>query len=92
MKIFAKNVWDFVSCASRCTAPKRRYFAKFLSQNTSNNLKIVCQFECASPDNLWQLMGTAWAWQYRYIRLGYALNGIMWQIWPELTSIIAILS
>ena len=54
--------------------PKGVIFAKFLSQNTSNNLEMLCQCECASPDNLWQLMGTAWAWQYRHIRLGYALR------------------
>ena len=49
-------------------------YAKFLSENISKNLKIVCQCEYASPDNLWLLMGTAWAWQNRHIRLGYALR------------------
>ena len=55
-------------------APKGVIFAKFLSQNTSNNLEIVCQCECASMDNLWQPMGTARACQYRHIKLGYALR------------------
>ena len=49
-------------------------FAKFLSENISKNLKILCQCEYASPDNLWQFMGTAWAWQCRHIRLEYALR------------------
>ena len=54
--------------------PKGIIFAKFISQNTLKNLEIVCQCEYASPDNLWHLIGTAWAWQYRHIRLGYALR------------------
>ena len=40
--------------------PKGVIFAQYLLQNTSKNLEIVCQCEYASPDNLWQLMGTAW--------------------------------
>ena len=72
--IFAQNVWYFVRCASRLIAQKRVIFAKFLSQNTSKNLEILCQCEYASLNDLWQLMGTVWAWQNRHIRLGYALR------------------
>ena len=54
--------------------PKGIIFAKFISHNTFKNLEIVCQCEYASPDYLWQLMGTAWAWRYRHIRLGCALR------------------
>ena len=49
--------------------PKGIIFVKFLSQNTLKNLEFVCQCEYASPDNLWHLMGTAWAWRYRHIKL-----------------------
>ena len=74
-KIFDKNVWYFLCHVLHdLWPPKGVILAKFLSPNTSNNLEIVCQCDCASPDNLWQLMGTAWAWQYRHIRLGYALR------------------
>ena len=71
--------------------PKRRLvFAKFLSQNTSNNLAIVCQCECASMDNLWQPVGTARAWQYRHIKLGYALRRYyvtnLTRIWRQLSQ------
>ena len=77
MKIFAqKNVWCFVPCASRFLAPKMGVILAIYSQNTSKNLAILCQCEYASPDNLWQLMGTAWAWQYRRIRRDMFSEGI----------------
>ena len=37
-------------------------FAKFISQNTSKYLEMLCQCEYALHDNLWQLLGTTWAW------------------------------
>ena len=41
-------------------APKCVIFVKFISQNISKNIEMLCQCEYASPDNLWQLMGTAY--------------------------------
>ena len=45
--------------ASRFMAPSGVIVVKFLSQNISKNLEMLCQCEYTSPDNLWQLMGTA---------------------------------
>ena len=49
-------------------------FAKFISQNTSKYLEILCQCEYASPDNLYQLLRITWALQYQHIGLGNALR------------------
>ena len=53
---------------------KALFLRNFFQQNIDKNVEIVCQCEYASPHNSWQLMGTAWAWQYRHIRLGCALT------------------
>ena len=68
-----------------------RWSADLCNCTTSKNLEILCQCEYASPENLWKLMGTAWAWQYRHIRRDMFSEGILWQIWLELVPIFAIL-